>query len=80
MTTSNVVTLANKAPREREVPPFKPKLGIQDADERAGFYALSNASECGRLAMTIAKAEGLKAALDMLDNIKVAIAAEFKSK
>ena len=74
---ANVVTLLGKAPRVPEVP--KPEFGLRDdSEQRADFYALSNADEALRLVMVIGTAEGRKAALDLLDHIRGAVEKTFR--
>jgi imidazole glycerol phosphate synthase subunit HisF len=62
----------------RPIPkPPNPKL-MTDPEERASFYALSNADEVMRLSMTIAYAEGPSAALDAIENAAEAVRRQFK--
>lgn len=62
-------------PRPVPVAP-KPKLAT-DPDERASLYALANADEVMRMAMTTAYAEGPQASLDMMENAKFAVKKQF---
>ena len=74
---ANVVTLLGKAPRVPEVP--RPEFGLRyDSDQRADYYALSNADEALRRVMAVGTAEGRKAALDLLDHIRGAVETTFK--
>ena len=72
--TSNVVTLIGKAPRQL------PHFAITDTDERASYYALSNADEAMRIIMTVAIGEGPKCALDLIDNIRAHIMNSFPQR
>ena len=78
-TSTNVVTLPGRAPRQPDPDAIPvPVFGLRgDPEQRADFYALANADEALRILMVIATADGRTAAMDLLDNIRVAIEKTF---
>ena len=79
MKPTNVVTLPGRAPRQPDPDAIPvPLFGMRgDPEQRADFYALANADEALRILMVIATADGRTAAMDLLDNIRVAIEKTF---